>query len=618
MLTILLRKSLSGAAFVAAAAFYWGASEALLNRFRPPRGVWQPDSLLESVYGRAVFYAALVLAVVLAAAIVLAVARVLLRKKRAPAGAPRRRGAAAAAAIVASAGGWFVAGQWKDGIIKIGAVTADLGQPAPFAVYWLLFAALGAALAIILARFVAARPWWRKLGRYAAVAGTAAFVAVVAGRYAARALRPVPHGPNVVLIVLDAWRADAFRESLTPNIYAYAGRNAVAYTRVWSSAPWTSPSMSSIFTGQYADAHRYRLGPARDEVSPTLAQIFRDAGYDTTAFVANRLIDRHHPICEGFDEYTFWSWPPLLQRTHFFHTNWYGPAMRTSMHRKLCSETSRTLTLMLGRYAARPHKRPYFLWVHYMDPHAPYTPPPGYYLPADEKYIKSYRPNLPWRRDPHHRLYEGECAFVDDLLAPMILPALEADENTIVIITSDHGEEFLEHGEFEHGKTVYEPAVRVPLLLSIPGVEPATVTTPVSQLDLTPTILKYAGLEIPPTMQGRPLPLADSEEAPRPIFVGSEFTTPRISAPREDAIIVWPYKLIVKHEDMSAGGEFYNVQADPRERNPLPEDETAARLRARIQSWKDTAKDRKQPDVSAMEDAGAADAADLRALGYVK
>jgi hypothetical protein len=112
--------------------------------------------------------------------------------------------------------------------------------------------------------------------------------------------------------------------------------------------------------------------------------------------------------------------------------------------------------------------------------------------------------------------------------------------------------------------------------------------------------------------------VADSEEPPRPVFAGSEFTKPPSRGPREDAIVVWPYKLIVKHEDMSAGGEFYNVRTDAGELEPLPLDETAERLRARIQSWKDTVKKRKQPDLSALEDVGAADAADLRALGYVK
>jgi arylsulfatase A-like enzyme len=617
MFTRLLKNSLSWAAFIAAAAFYWGASEALLNRWRPPRGVWQPDSLLESAYGRAVFYAALVLAVVVVAAVVRVVVRALRRKKGTLTTKPRWRGAAALAAVVASAAGWIVAGAYRDGIINIGSVQADLGRPTAFVGYWIIFAILGVVLAIVLSRFVAGRRWWRALGRYVAVAGATAFVAVVVGRNAARELRPVPHGPNVVLIVLDAWRADAFRAGLMPHLKGYAQRNAVTYTRVWSSASWTSPSMGSIFTGQYPDSHRYRLGPARDEVSPTLAQIFRGAGYDTTAFVANRLIDRHHPIVEGFDDFTYWSWPPLLQGTHFFHTNWYGPAARDVIQAKLCSDTSRILTLLLGRYLARPHGRPYFLWVHYMDPHTPYTPPQGYYRPDDEKFIKSYRPNLPWRRHAYHRLYEGECAFVDDLLAPMVLPALEADENTIVVITSDHGEEFMEHGEFEHGKTVYEAALRVPLIISIPGVEPAAVKTPLSQLDLTPTILKYAGLDVPDTMQGRPLPVTDSPAPPRPIFVGSDFTKPRIRGPREDAIIVWPYKLIVKHEDMAKGGKFYNIAKDRRERKPLVENETAARLRARIQSWKKTTKKRERPDLSVMDGVGA-DAADLRALGYIK
>jgi arylsulfatase A-like enzyme len=617
MLTGVLKKGLSWAAFIAAAGFYWGAAEALLNRWRPPRGVWQPDRLLESVYGRAIFYASLVLTVVIVAALARAVTRAVRRRKGAAPKKAARRGAFTAAAVVASSAGWLVAGLCKDGIIKIGALTADVGLPLPFAVYWLSFAAAGVALAIFFARFVAPRTWWRKLGRYATVAGATAFVAVVAARYLERALRPVPHGPNVVLVVLDAWRADTFRDELMPYMRAYAARNAVTYDRAWSSACWTSPSMGSIFTGQYPDSHRYRLGPGRDDVSPTLAQLFRDAGYETTAFVANRLVDRHHPICEGFDDYTFWSWPLPLRWARFFHTNWYGPATRDLLDRDLTSETSRKLTVTLGRYLARPHRRPYFLWVHYMDPHSPYAPPPGYYLPIDEKHVKSYRPDFPERRHAYHRLYEGECAFIDDLLARRILPALEADGKTIAVITSDHGEEFMEHGEFEHGKTVYEPALRVPLILAVPGVERGAVAAPVSQLDLAPTLLKYAGLEIPSTMQGRPLPAADSDEPPAPIFVGSEFTRLAYNAPREDAIIVWPYKFIVAHADMRVGGEFYNLRDDAGERRPLPHDDTAALLRARLQSWKVTVKKRKRPDLSAVE-YGGADAEDLRALGYVK
>ncbi|MGD8719445.1 MAG: sulfatase [Candidatus Zixiibacteriota bacterium] len=441
------------------------------------------------------------------------------------------------------------------------------------------------------------------------------FFGVLVGYNVARATRPVPHGPNVVVIILDAWRADAFNDSVTPELRAYAERNAVSYTQARSCASWTIPSMGSIFTGMYVDSHGYRSGPGRDVVCPTVAQVFRNAGYDTTALVANRLIDRQHTICEGFDDYSFWSWPPVLQRLHFFHTNWYGPAVRTAIEVPLGWETSVELTNRFERFLDEPRRRPYFLWVHYMDPHSPYTPPPGYYRPSDERYIEPFYRHWRWRRDPHHRLYLNECTFMDDLLGERILPRLEADRNTIVVITGDHGEEFWEHGTWEHGKTVYEPVIHVPMLISVPNRPAGEVATPVSQVDLAATLLELASLPRPPGMQGKPLPLSDEEAIPKPIFVGSEFTKHVAAEGREDAIISWPYKLIVLHEDMSKPGKFFDLEEDPGELHPLPEDDVSARLRARIQQWKRLTKKRESVDRTPME-VGAE--ADLRALGYIQ
>ncbi len=610
-----LLKIVSFITFAAATAFFWGATEAIINRFWPPFYTWQPDRLLESAYGRSVFYGSLVLTVIIIAGVVAAAKKHQTARNNAGGKTPPRRGAVAAAAVLASSLGWFVAGRFVPRQLDLGFATWAFDDVGPFLGYWAVFALLGVVGALALRRYVVGRSWWAAAGRVLRVAGAVGFVALVAARWAEATLRPVAHGPNVVLVVLDAWRADAFRDSLTPHLHEYAESNAIIYRRAWSAASWTTPSMGSVFTGQYVDTHVARSGPRADVVSPTLAQLFRDAGYETTAFVANRLVDRHSPLTDGFDNFVYWQWPPLLRATCFYYTNWYGPAARTLMERKLGPETSRELTVLLGRYLARPHRRPYFLWVHYMDPHTPYSPPPGYYLPRDEKFIKQYRPKMKGRRFAHHRLYEGECTFVDDLLAPMVLPTLAGDENTIVIFTGDHGEEFWEHDTWAHGKSVYEPAVRVPLFIAAPGESPAKVDTPVSQVDLAPTILALAGLEAPATFQGRPLPLSDGGEEPRPIFVGSEFTRPRKRGPREDAVIVWPYKLIVKHGDMSRPGKYFNLRRDPGELKPLPEDKIAARLRVRIQSWKREVDRQGKAKVSTLDAAGAAD---LRALGYIE
>ncbi|UCH78130.1 MAG: sulfatase [Candidatus Coatesbacteria bacterium] len=603
-----LTTALAAAAAAAATGFFWGGSEALVNYFWPPRATWHPDRLLESAYGREVFYAAVALAAVLLFGAGRLFIRIIRKREGARSGRRRPGAAVAVAAVAVSNAGWFAAS-------RLGRGALDLGERLPFLLWWGAVAALGVGAAVGLVRAVGGRRWWRKTARLLAVVGVVGFVAVAAARWAERTFRPVPHGPNVVIVILDAWRADAFRAGLTPHLHSYAEENAVIYRRAWSCASWTSPAMASLFTGQYYDTHRLRSGPLADDVSPTLAQAFRAAGYDTAALVGNRLLDRFSPIVDGFDDYRYWHWSPLLRALGFYHTNWYGPAMRTLLQQRLSPATSRELTVQFGRYLKRKHRRPYFLWVHYMDPHTPYSPPAGYYLPGDERYIREYYPKMKSRRFAHHRLYEGECAFVDDLLEPMILPTLAADDNTIVVITSDHGEEFWEHGNFDHGKSVYEPAVRVPLIISVPGVAPARLATPVSHVDLAPTLLSLAGLEIPAAMQGRPFPVALGPEAGTPVFVGSPFTPPRSRETRADALVAWPYKFIVNHEDMSRGGDLYDLAADAGERHPLSHNETTSLLRVRIQRWKHDTESRRP---SVLPEAEGASEADLRALGYIQ
>jgi arylsulfatase A-like enzyme len=615
LVTKALKAAFTAATFAAAAAFFWATTEAALNRFWPPHATWQPDRFLESLYGRSVFYAAVILAALLVAAGVDLVKKAVTRKKRAGGGS-RWRGAAAVGAIGASSAGWFAAGLLPKGKLDLGLIKLDLGEVGPFFTYWAFFLALGVGVTFVLARFAARRRWWRTAGKRFLTLGAVAFAATVSGRYVEAACRPTPRGPNVVIIVLDAWRADAFRDSLTPHLHEYAENNAVVYRRAWSCASWTVPSMGSIFTGQHVYTHRARSGPRADEVSPTLAQVFRAEGYDTAAINANRLLDRHHRLVDGFDDYVFWDWPPILRATCFFHTNWYGAALREIVHRKLGPQTSRALTVLSGRYLARRHRRPYLLWVHYMDPHDPYTPPPGYYLPCDAAFIEDYRPKTESRRFAHHRLYEGECAYVDDLLAPTVLPTLTGDKNTIVVITSDHGEEFWEHGNFVHGKSTYETVTRVPLIISVPGKAPTVIDNPVSQVDLAPTILRLAGIAAPETMQGEPLPMERADGPAKAVFAGSRFIKTSESNPdRQDAVIVWPWKLILDHDRMNGPGEFYDLSRDPGERHPIVEDDVAALLRRQLKGWKKAVTRRRAPP--SVDDYDEA-AADLRAMGYIK
>ncbi len=611
-----LLKIVSTISFAAAAAFFWGGSEALLNRFLLSRHEWHPDRLLESAFGREAFYGTVLLLAVVVAGAITALRQLI---KRAPLaeGRGRWRGAAAIAAVVASSGGWLVISRTTHGVIDLGFIQPDVSKPILFFIFWAALALLGVGLALLIGRYLTRRRWWRPAARCALAAGTVGFVAVAAARYVERESRPVPSGPNVILVVLDAWRYDGFCERLTPNLCAYARERGQVYTRAWAPASWTIPSMGSIFTGQFDDTHRARAGPRADEVSPTIAQAFRAAGYDTAAAVGNHLLDRHSPITDGFDDYVNWCWPPLLHRIYFFHTNWYGSAIRELIQRELGPEVSPRLTVLFGRYIAREHRRPYFLWVHYMDPHAPYRPPPAYRPPPEpppegrklterEKKIRNRR-----------RQYKGECSYVDDLLGHMVLPTLAASRDTVVVIIGDHGEEFMEHGFLEHGKSVYDTVARVPLIIAIPGEEAAVSDTPVSLVDLGPTLLDVAGLPLLPTMQGQPLPRPTGEPQPRPIFIGSCFTHPPEMGPRlrKDAIVVWPHKLILEYDNMKKPGEYYHLGRDPGETRPLRENKNASRLRSRLRKWKRATNNRKMPDLSLLDIAAPAD---LRALGYIR
>ncbi|MEE8639276.1 MAG: sulfatase [bacterium] len=608
-----LRRILAWAAFVAAVAFFWGATEAFINYRWPPKGVWRTDLWLPSTYNRVIFYAAAVAVITL-----LAVGLKALIERRWPGGPGRWSGATAVATVVAVNAGWLTLGLINSYELNVGLFKLDIQERAPFFEYWGFFALAAAAVAVGLAFALGRRRWARKPGHYLRAAGTALFLAVVVTYHAAQILRPRATGPNIILIVLDAWRADTLRPELMPNLYSFSREKALFFERAWTNGTWTLPAMTTTFTGQYHDTHKLRRHHDADRRNPTLAQLLYAAGYETTAFSANRILNRHNAINDGFENFYFPGWNPVLSGVHFYETNWYGPAVRDVMHGKPTYRDSLILTRKLVSYANRRHKRPYFLWVHYMDPHGPYKPPPGYYDPADEKYIQDYRPWNPGLRDAYKRLYDGECVFMDDLLGTVV-PELASRPRTVVAITADHGEEFWEHKKhtFGHGKSVYDTLVRIPLIISLPDREGAVVRTPVSLVDVAPTFLTLAGREPPPTMQGRPFLTpagAVVHDEGRPVFIGSSSFKLHAKRPeRRDAIVIWPYKLILFHQKPGRRGEYYNLAADPGEKHRLPRDDNVKRLRRALRAWRAENK-----QAYTCPDYGDEAAPDLRALGYIQ
>ena len=283
-----------------------------------------------------------------------------------------------------------------------------------------------------------------------------------------------PARPNLVLVTLDTTRADhlgAWGSTLarTPNLDAL-GRRGVRFASCDTVAPITLVSHSSIFTGLYPPRHGVRDNGtfALAQRFDTLAEILRGAGYDTAAVVSAVVLARRHGLDQGFATYD--------------DDMGAGYSAGTEQAERQAGPATDAALAALGRL--RP---PYFLWVHYFDPHEEHRPPTAF---ADAA------------RGPH-RLYDAEISYVDHELG-RLLAALPAD--TDVAVVGDHGEMLGDQGELSHGLLIGKGVRRVPLLLAGPGVPAgATEECLVRTVDVAPTLLQLAGLPPRPGLDGRSL-----------------------------------------------------------------------------------------------------------------
>ncbi len=307
-------------------------------------------------------------------------------------------------------------------------------------------------------------------------------LAAVAAALAALALafwlaRPRPGPPpNVLLVTIDTLRFDrvgayGYAAAETPVMDALA-RRGVRFTTAIAHAPLTAPSHASILTGLLPLGHGVRDNGAfvLPRQPTTLAEAFRGAGYSTAAFVSGFPLDHRYGFARGFDTYD-----DHLQRG--------GDARRAAYVERSAADASRAaLAWMKGA------RRPWFAWVHYFDPHAPYEPP------ADLQARFAASP------------YDGEIASVDRELGAL-LKAVDTDASpALVLVTSDHGESLGEHGEATHGVFVYDATLRVPWIMAGPGVPQGRVSDVVARgIDVLPTLVDYAGLTVPAGVLGRSL-----------------------------------------------------------------------------------------------------------------
>ncbi len=333
--------------------------------------------------------------------------------------------------------------------------------------------------------------------------------------------------PNILFLVLDCVRYDGLHvlgnpRPVTPTLDALAARSR-RYTQARSAAIWTLPSHASMFTGLYPGQHGVNVETRwLDENIPTLAQMLTTAGYQTVAFSTNAWVGPHFGLDRGFEDfYALWRLFPSMGKAPF---PWWEKALR-----KKVLERGDKGARKLNRYVRRwwqqkrdPH-RPFFLFGLYLDAHLPYRPPEAYarqWLSA-EQWHRAQRVNqdawaymadevtmTPQDFADLRALYDAEIGYVDAMLAELLdfLDSQGALENTLILITADHGENIGDHGLMDHQYCVCETLAHVPLLIHYPAAfPPGRDASPIQHTDLLPTLLELAEVAIPGHLPGHSL-----------------------------------------------------------------------------------------------------------------
>ncbi len=428
-----------------------------------------------------------------------------------------------------------------------------------------------------------------------------------------------PHG--IILISLDTLRADhlgiyGYHRDTSPSIDAFANESVVFDNAVVQS-PWTLPSHMSIMTSLYPSFHGLdNKGSQRlaDEHT-TLAEFLQEGGYQTAAFTGGSWVSGRFGFNRGFDS--------------FDDQGWYGIASILPKVKKWLDENK---------------QNPFFLFIHCYDIHHPYNPPPPYnsmfhdfiyrgnLIPSAKALMNSSKKKLS-NEDVRHliALYDGGIRYTDEEIGKFLSYLREARlyEQTLIIITSDHGEAFKEHGELLHGQLYYRPNLHVPLIVRIPNYpkKEIRVSELVQSIDLLPTILDIARRPAHPKAQGESLlPLIKRQKNQFNRFLGSILSpfergssvafaehrsnkqTYRWSIITDDG-----YQMISSPD--SSYSQLFNISTDPLAQNSIAQSHSTIleRLGARYKEVYSVAPRYRTSSVDLDEDLSK----QLKALGYI-
>ena len=357
---------------------------------------------------------------------------------------------------------------------------------------------------------------------------------------------------NVLLITVDTLRADhlgcyGYDRPTSPRIDALAEESLV-FDDAQATSSWTLPSLVSLMTSVYPSSHGcVKRDIALGDSFETLAEKLRDEGYYTGGIVSQAFASRRYGLDRGFQ--SFDDDLAELSRGH-----------------ELFKKTSQTITGKAEKWlkarAAEPDPRPWFLWLHYFDPHVAYVSHAGY----SEQFGTKEELDL----------YDGEIAWTDFHVGRVldVLGESGLDEHTLIVFTSDHGEEFSDHGGLYHRNTLYREVLHVPLIVRVPQGERGRTNRPTSLVDVAPTILELADVSPPPRIHGNSALASEGSLLPKKGSVLAELT-------REDGSEL--FAAIIGDQKWITGDETalgFTRESDPLELSPIDyDDEILASVR---------------------------------------
>ncbi|MEM7204963.1 MAG: sulfatase [Planctomycetota bacterium] len=438
-----------------------------------------------------------------------------------------------------------------------------------------------------------------------------------------------PGGPdledvNVVVICIDTFGAEHAGAFLnpelahTPHMDALAARGVV-FRRAYAPSPWTQPSVASLFTGSMPSRHGImQMTDVLRDHQVTLAEAFKERGFVTGAVISNFILRPRFGFSKGFDSYQT------------------RPALASAAGITSAKVTDRSIEWIKRNADSR-----FFLFAHYFDPHYAYMHHPEF--DRTSNYEGSLRPAMPIGklRDARNDLtpedvrylidlHHEEIAFTDAQIGRLLgfLREQGLEEKTLVVLTSDHGEEFMRHGWIGHTRTLYEELLHVPMIVSLPGTfGPATVDDPVSLVDVKPTLLAMSsvaddapcdGFSLLPYLLGTGAPAAGrmmlGEVSAVPVNK-DKFAHEKIAF--KTSLLSGSMKVI--HDLSGDTWELYDLANDPEELNDLAASghEAFAELRANLETWEEVRAPEGEAG-GAPSELSDEELERLRQLGYVK